>query len=194
MDYNNDEYQELNFQQDRCIQINEAIFEEPFEASECVLCTKSNLGDNGSSILDELRKIDNELIGKVSDTAIFSILARYYEETIRQPSQRHDPGSEMPFLNASDFKRHFLFHDMNMKRILKSDIKFLSDAQEFLKKNGIVTESSQNGQRKINSNYLKQWNILSKTKLDLVRYYTAQFLAEEETSGSASKPQEFSSF
>lgn len=189
-----DELEELNFNADRNIQLNENIFEEPFETSHCVLCTKSNLGDNGSSLIDELKKIDNDLIGKVSDNAIFQVMARYYEETIRAPSQRHNPDLEMPHLIASDFKTHFMFHDMNPKRMLNQDIKFLHDAQEFLKKNGIVTENTTNGAKKINMGYMKQWNILSKTKLELIRYYTNQFLSEDTNGGSATKPQEFSSF
>lgn len=194
MNYNDEEFQELNFQNDRNIQINETIFEEPFDACECVLCTKSNLGENGTSILDELRKIDNEMIGKVSDNAIYSIMARYFQETIRAPSQRHNPDLNMPFLTAKDFKQHFMFHDMNPKRMLKEDITFLNDAQEFLKKNGIVTENTTNGAKKLNMGYMKQWNILSKTKLDLIRYYTTHYLDEEAKSQSVSKPQEFSNF
>ena len=77
--------------------------------------------------------------------------------------------------------------------MLKEDIKFLNDAQEFLK-NGIVTENATNGARKLNMGYMKQWNGLAKTKLDLIRYYTSQFLTESNDTGSTSKPQEFSSF
>ncbi|MAU13965.1 MAG: hypothetical protein CMH46_00310 [Muricauda sp.] len=194
MNYNDEEFQELNFQNDRNIQINENIFEEPFTACECVLCTKSNLGENGKSIVDELRKIDNELIGKVTDNAIYSIMARYYQDTIRGPSQRHSPELEMPYLMAQDFKNHFMFHDMNPKRMLKEDITFLNDAQEFLKKNGIVTENTTNGAKKINMGYMKQWNILSKTKLDLIRYYTTHYSESDESKQSATKPQEFSNF
>ncbi|MAD25873.1 MAG: hypothetical protein CMO44_17060 [Verrucomicrobiales bacterium] len=194
MEYNDEAYQELNFESDRCIQINENIFQEPFEISDCVLCTKSNLGDNGTSLIDELRKLDNDLIGKASDAAIFQVMAKYYQETIRAPSQRHSPDQQMPYLMASDFQKHFLFHDMNPKRMLKQDIQFLNDAQEFLKKNGIVTENATNGAKKINMGYMKQWNCLSKTKLDLIRYYTSQFLSENNNTGSVSKPQEFSSF
>lgn len=194
MQYNDEAYQELNFESDRCIQINENIFQEPFEVPSCVLCTKSNLGDNGTSLIDELRKIDNDLIGKASDAAIFQVMAKYYQETIRAPSQRHSPEQAMPYLMASDFQKHFLFHDMNPKRMLKEDIKFLNDAQEFLKKNGIVTENATNGEKKLNMGYMKQWNGLAKTKLDLIRYYTTQFLGDGGSSGSVSKPQEFSSF
>ena len=106
MEYNDEAYQELNFESDRCVQINENIFQEPFEMSHCVLCTKSNLGDNGTSLIDELRKIDNELMGKASDAAIFQVMAKYYQETIRAPAQRHSPRLKT---NSSDFQRPFCF-------------------------------------------------------------------------------------
>ena len=121
-------------------------------------------------------------------------MARYYQDTIRGPSQRHSPELEMPYLMAQDFKNHFMFHDMNPKRMLKEDITFLNDAQEFLKKNGIVTENTTNGAKKINMGYMKQWNILSKTKLDLIRYYTTHYLESDDNKQSATKPQEFSNF
>jgi len=194
MEYNDEAYQELNFESDRCIQINENVFQEPFEVSECVLCTKSNLGDNGSSLVDELRKIDNDMIGKASDAAIFQVMAKYYQETIRAPSQRHSPELQMPFLIASDFQKHFLYHDLNPKRMLKEDIQFLNDAQKFIKTNGVVTENATNGAKKLNMGYMKQWNGLAKTKLDLIRYYTSQFIKENNGGSNVSKPQEFSSF
>ena len=78
--------------------------------------------------------------------------------------------------------------------MLKNDIHFINNAQQFLQKNGVLNKNRRDGKLKMNMQFLKQWNILSRNKLDLLRYYRQEFLREEAIEGSKAGPAEFSSF
>ena len=185
---------ELTFDNDRPVQFNDEVFSTTNTPETCVLCTTSNNDQQGSTIIEELEKIDARLIGKVSDKAIFSLMAEWYEEKIRKPQCKYSPDTPVFQLTPEVCKRHFTFHAVNPKRILKNDIMFLNNAQTFLKENGVLKQNMSSGEYSVNSNYIKQWNILSKTKLDLLRYYKQEFSKETLENGNSSGPHQFSSF
>lgn len=185
---------ELTFDNDRPVSFNDEVFSSDNPTESCVLCTTSNNDQRGSTIIEELEKIDARLIGKVSDSAIFSLMEEWYEEKIRKPQCKYNPDINVPTITAAMCRRHFTLHCVNPKRIVKNDILFLNNAQTFLKENGVLKQNMSSGAYSVNSNYIKQWNILSKTKLDLLRYYKQEFSKETLENGSSSGPHQFSSF
>jgi hypothetical protein len=70
----------------------------------------------------------------------------------------------------------------------------LDSAQRFLQSNGILNKNRGSGKLNLNLSFLKQWNVLSRNKLDLLRYYRQEYLREESEEQSSSGPTEFSSF
>lgn len=185
---------ELTFDNDRPVAFNEDVFSLRNDAETCVLCTTSNNDERGSTIIEELQKIDNKLLGKVSDKAIFNLMAEWYEEKIRKPQLKFNNNCECPEVTPEVCKMHFTLHCVNPKRIVKNDILFLNNAQTFLKENGVLKQNMTSGAYSVNTNYIKQWNILSKTKLDLMRYYRHEFDKETLEGNSSSGPHQFSSF
>lgn len=185
---------ELTFDNDRPVSFSDEVFSSENPTESCVLCTTSNNDQRGSTIIEELEKIDARLIGKVSDSAIFSLMEEWYEEKIRKPQCKYNPDIHVPTITAAMCRRHFTLHCVNPKRIVKNDILFLNNAQTFLKENGVLKQNMSNGAYSVNTNYIKQWNILSKTKLDLLRYYKQEFSKETLENGSSSGPHQFSSF
>ncbi len=160
----------------------------------CYLCTHSNGGLTSGGMKEQLDKIDSELCGKVEDEAIFALQAEWYKEHVYSPLKRHEPDSTVPLITASDCKRHYMYHSINPKRLLCNDIKFLDNAQRFLQSNGILNKNRGTGKFSIDLSFLKQWNILSRNKLDLLRYFSSTYVVEEAGSGSSAGPTEFSSF
>lgn len=160
----------------------------------CILCTHSNGDLNGGGMKLQLDRIDAELCGKVEDEAIFNLQSQWYKEHIYDPLRRHEPDSYVPELSADDCRRHYTLHAVNPRRMLKNDIQFLDNAQRFLQKNGILSKNRASGKLNMNLSFLKQWNILSRNKLDLLRYYRQEYLREEDTDATGTGPTEFSSF
>ena len=142
----------------------------------------------------QLDRIDAELCGKVEDEAIFELQAQWYREHIFEPLRRHEPDTYVPELTADDCRRHYTLHSVNPRRMLKNDIQFLDNAQRFLQKNGILNKNRSSGKLNMNMSFLKQWNVLSRNKLDLLRYYRQEYAREEEAEVSGTGPTEFSSF
>lgn len=186
--------QEISFDNDRPVSFSDSVFEQSCDAETCILCTSGNNDERGRSIIEELEKIDARFIGKVSDNAIFNLMSTWYEEKVRQPQLKFDNNAQVPVLTPEICRVHFTFHAMNPKRILKEDILFINNAQEFLKTNGVLKQNMTSGAYSINNSYLKQWSILSKTKLDLLRYYKQEFSNELLENGNSNGPHEFSSF
>jgi hypothetical protein len=172
----------------------EALFDERNAGYRCVLCTQSNATADGTGMRQQMDRIDHDLCGKVEDSAIFELQAEYYHEHIYKPLQRHEPEREVPRITADDCRRHYIYHCVNPRRMLKNDIHFINNAQQFLQKNGVLNKNRRDGKLKMNMQFLKQWNILSRNKLDLLRYYRQEFLREEAIEGSKAGPAEFSSF
>jgi len=185
---------EITFDNDRPACFSDAIFQSSNEAETCILCTSSNNDERGCSIIEELKKIDDRLIGKVSDKAIFCLMAEWYEENVKKPQMNYDNNANVLDLTPEICKRHFTYHDLNPKRVVKDDIQFICQAQTFLKENGVLKQNVTNGAYSINTNYVKQWNLLSKTKLDLLRYYKNEFSNETIDNGNSNGPHQFSSF
>ncbi len=186
--------QEIQFDNDRPVSFSDSVFEQDCNPETCLLCTSGNNDERGRSIIEELEKIDARFIGKISDKAIFNLMANWYEEKIRQPQLKFDNNAQVMKLTPEICRIHFTFHAMNPKRILKEDILFINNAQEFLKTNGVLKQNMSSGAYSINNGYMKQWNILSKTKLDLLRYYKQEFSNELLENGTSNGPHEFSSF
>ena len=161
----------------------------------CYLCTHSNAGLNSGGMKAQLDKIDAELCGRIEDEAIFALQAEWYKEHVYLPLVRHEPESNPPIIDAEACKRHYTFHSVNPRRMLKNDIQFLDNAQRFLQKNGILNKNRASGKLNMNLSFLKQWNILSRNKLDLLRYYRQEYLREEDNeAGGGGAAAEFSSF
>ena len=163
-------------------------------AHACILCTHSNGALNGGGMKLQLDRIDHELCGKVDDDAIFRLQAQWYKEHIFEPLRRHEPDTYVHPLSADDCRRHYTYHSVNPKRMLKNDIQFLDNAQRFLQKSGILNKNRGTGKLNMNLSFLKQWNILSSNKLDLLRYYRQEYLRDEDVEGTSTGPTEFSSF
>jgi len=186
--------EEISFDNDRNVSFSDSVFEASCDRETCLLCISGNNDERGRSIIEELERIDARFIGKISDKAIFNLMANWYEEKIRQPQLKFDNNADVPVLTPEICRIHFTFHAMNPKRILKEDILFINNAQEFLKTNGVLKQNMSSGEYSINNSYMKQWNLLSKTKLDLLRYYKQEFTGELLENGSSNGPHEFSSF
>ena len=185
---------EITFDNDKPINFSDNVFQCENSPESCILCTSSNNDERGRSIVEELEKIDKRFIGKISDRAIFQLMADWYTEKVKNPLLKFDPNSQVLDLTPEFCKRHFTFHSMNPKRIVKEDILFLNNAQEFLKSNGVLKQNMTSGALSINNSYIKQWNILSKTKLDLLRYYKNEFSNDELEDGNSNGPRQFSNF
>ena len=185
---------ELTFDNDRPVSFNDEVFSSDNPTESCVLCTTSNNDQRGSTIIEELEKIDARLIGKVSDSAIFSLMEEWYEEKIRKPQCKYNPDINVPTITAGDVPKTLYFALCQSQTYCGNDILFLNNAQTFLKENGVLKQNMSSGAYSVNSNYIKQWNILSKTKLDLLRYYKQEFSKETLENGSSSGPHQFSSF
>lgn len=191
---NEDMMQELTFDNDQPVSFSDNVFSTENAPETCVLCTTSNNDARGCTIIEELEKIDERLIGKVTDRAIFNLMAEWYNEKIKGPLIKYDPNAEVVDITPEICKMHFTHHTLNPKRIVKEDILFLNKAQEFLKANGVLKQNMSSGAYSVNTNYIKQWNILSKTKLDLMRYYKHEFSKETLDNGTSNGPHQFSSF
>ena len=161
---------------------------------ECILCTHSNGSINGGGMKLQLDRIDADLCGKGEDDASFALQAQGYKEHIFDPLRRHEPDTFVPELTTEDCRRHYTLHSVNPRRMLKNDIQFLDNAQRFLQKNGILSKNRGTGKLNMNLSFLKQWNILSRNKLDLLRYYRQEYAREEEAEVTGTGPTEFSSF
>jgi len=184
----------INYDLDEPAKFTERIFDEKNGGKKCLLCRHSNKEGDGKSLKDQLDKIDKDLCGKIEDDAIFDLQAEFYEEKIRKPSMRLHPDQKFEVLCADDCRRHYLFHVVNPKRMLKNDIMFVDNAQRFLQENGVLRRNQTSGKYSIEMSYLKQWSILSRNKLDLVRYYRQEYLRGEEETKVTNGPTEFSSF
>ena len=191
---NEDMMQELTFDNDQPVSFSDNVFSVENAPETCVLCTTSNNDARGCTIIEELEKIDERLIGKVTDRAIFNLMSEWYNEKIKGPLIKYDPNAEVVDITPEICKMHFTHHTLNPKRIVKEDILFLNKAQEFLKANGVLKQNMSSGAYSVNTNYIKQWNILSKTKLDLMRYYKHEFSKETLDNGTSNGPHQFSSF
>ena len=69
---NEDMMQELTFDNDQPVSFSDNVFSTENAPETCVLCTTSNNDARGCTIIEELEKIDERLIGKVTDRAIFN--------------------------------------------------------------------------------------------------------------------------
>jgi hypothetical protein len=164
------------------------------EPGKCILCTHSNGALNGGGMKAQLDRIDSELCGRVEDAAIFDLQAQWYKEHIYDPLRRHEPDTHVPSITAEDCRQHYVLHAVNPRRMLKNDIQFLDSAQRFLQSNGILNKNRSSGKLNLNLSFLKQWNVLSRNKLDLLRYYRQEYLRDESEEQTSSGPTEFSSF
>ena len=187
-----------DYDADEPADFTEALFDrrngKASHGTACILCTHSNGALNGGGMKLQLDRIDAELCGKVEDEAIFALQAQWYMEHIYEPLLRHEPDTFVPSLSADDCRRHYTLHSVNPRRMLKNDIQFLDNAQRFLQKNGILNKNRASGKLNMNLSFLKQWNILSRNKLDLLRYYRQEYLRDDEAEGTSTGPTEFSSF
>ena len=73
-----------------------------------------------------------------------------------------------PDLEVDMIAKHFCYHSINPKRMLKNDILFLNNAQSFLRQNGLLKENIASGTKSLNNGFMKQWNQISKTKIELI--------------------------
>jgi len=175
----------------------EALFDKNnrrHEPGKCILCTHSNGALNSGGMKAQLDRIDSELCGRVEDAAIFDLQAQWYKEHIYDPLRRHEPDTHVPLITAEDCRQHYVLHAVNPRRMLKNDIQFLDSAQRFLQSNGILNKNRSSGKLNLNLSFLKQWNVLSRNKLDLLRYYRQEYLRDESEEQTSSGPTEFSSF
>ena len=186
---------DMSYDSDEPADFSSALFDKKNgRGYTCYLCTHSNGSLSSGGMKAAMDRIDSELCGRIEDEAIFDLQAEYYKQNIYDPLKRHEPDSDIPLITASDCKRHYMFHAINPQRLLCNDIKFLNNAQRFLQKNGILNKNRGSGKYKMDLSFLKQWNILSRNKLDLLRYYKQEYGGEEETGTTSSGPTEFNSF
>lgn len=188
---------EMEYDADEPADFTEALFDKRNGGThrmKCILCTHSNGGLNSGGMKAQLDRIDKELCGRVEDSAIFELQAEWYKEHIYDPIRRHEPENPVPLITAEDCRQHYVLHAVNPRRMLKNDIQFLDSAQRFLQSNGILNKSRSSGKLNMNLSFLKQWNVLSRNKLDLLRYYRQEYMREESDEQTTSGPTEFSSF
>jgi len=145
----------------------------------CSICT------NKTAQLDELSNIDKTLAGNIDDDAIFQIQAKYYNEKVKKPLEKH--GIKAPEITAKDCKKHFTTHTINPKRMLANDIKVIDSVQKFLVSSGLVKKNMITNEVKVNIPVLKQWSGLSRNKLDLLRYYKNEYPDESKSASSHGK-------
>lgn len=160
------------------------------DRTQCMLCSKSNTNLNGVTLLDEFQKIEDSLLGKVADMFIYETMKKYYDEKIREPIIRQN--LNCPDLSVDEIASHFSFHSVNTRRMIKNDIIFLNNAQSFIRQNGLLKENIASGTKSINNGFMKQWNQLSKTKVELIRYFNQLNKADVLSKGPSTNPQEFS--
>ncbi len=155
----------------------------------CILCSKSNTSLNGVTLLEEFSKIEDSLLGQVDDMFIFETMKKYYDDKIKAPMLRQNV--HVPELEVDDIAKHFCFHSLNTKRMLKNDIIFLDNTQRFLRQNGLLKSNIASGTKSLNNGFMKQWNQLSKTKVELMRYFNQVTKDDVLVKGPSTNPQEF---
>ena len=198
MDFDNDDdtfvvtAEEISNLDESCLRIDKPVsYNAPTNLqNHCILCSKSNTSLNGVTLLEEFQKIEDSLLGKVADMFIFETMKKYYDEKIKQPMLRQD--INCPDIDVDMIAKHFCYHSINPKRMLKNDILFLNNAQSFLRQNGLLKENIASGTKSLNNGFMKQWNQISKTKIDLMRYYNQLSKEDMLHKRPSTNPQEFS--
>ncbi len=160
------------------------------DSCQCVLCQFGDGGGNSEThhVLERMRAVDEELAGRVSDSTIFKLQAKMYDENVRQPLKRQ--GIDVPEISPSDVANHMTKHHLQSKRIMADEIRFVNNLQMKIRKEKILSRNTSTGEVRMNDSSIRQWLQLSRHKVDLLKFWRGS-LNKSTTQAKAIKPYSF---
>ena len=157
----------------------------------CALC---KYGDGGSgeahSVIQRMQEIDSAMVGKVRDDEIYQLQADLYKTHVKEPLERQ--GIEVEDVTAEMCKQHFSKHRMNIKRMVGSEIAFISSMQKHVRRENILSRNNVTGRTRVDNAAIKQWIALSRHKLDLIKFYRGPLSKVSGSKTQSIKPYSFS--
>jgi hypothetical protein len=160
------------------------------EHQKCALCA---YGDGGSGqanqIIARMQEIDSQLVGKIQDSEIYKLQAEIYRTQVQEPLERQ--GIKCPTVTAECCKAHFSKHQLNMKRMIGTEIAQVNTMQRHVRSSQILSRNNVTGRTKVDNGSLKVFVTLSKHKLDLIKYYKNTLSKDAGKSTGSIKPYSF---
>ena len=158
---------------------------------KCALCAYGDGGSSGQAnqIIARMQEIDSQLVGKIQDSEIYKLQAEIYRTQVQEPLARQ--GLKCPEVTAECCKAHFSKHQLNMKRMIGTEIAQVNTMQRHVRSSQILSRNNVTGQTKVDNGSLKVFVTLSKHKLDLIKYYKNTLSKESGKSTGSIKPYSF---
>jgi hypothetical protein len=161
------------------------------ENQKCVLCSYGDGGTSGQAhqIIARMQEIDSQLVGKIQDSEIYKLQAEIFRTQVQEPLERQ--GIKCPTVTVECCKAHFSKQQLNMKRMIGSEIAQVNTMQRHVRSSQILSRNNVTGRTKVDNGSLKVFVTLSKHKLDLIKYYKNTLSKDSGKSTGSVKPYSF---
>jgi hypothetical protein len=136
-----------------------------------------------------MKELDTRLVGKIQDSEIYNLQAELYRTQVAEPLGRQ--GIKCPEVTAECCKVHFSKHQLNMKRMIGSEISQVNTMQRHVRSSQILSRNNVTGHTKVDNGSLKVFVQLSKHKLDLIKYYKNTLSKDNGKATGSIKPYSF---
>mgnify|MGYP000874484628 CR=1 FL=1 len=156
-------------------------------AKQCPICCHSS-GDGGW--ISKLNELEDSLTGTISPEEIYRTQFQLFEKIVKEPLSLQ--GKEYPDLSVDDLREHYSKHRMNIAQIVSKEILFCNEMQRQLRSKQIAVVNVKTGSKRLLMAGIREWQRLSKHKLDLIKYYNGPLAKRQKTTSSVGiKPYEF---
>ena len=157
---------------------------------KCALCAYGDGGTgHASQIIARMQEIDSQLVGKIQDSELYKLQAEIYRTQVQELLARQ--GLTCPKVSINCCKVHFSKHQLNMKRMIGTEIAQVNTMQRHVRSSQILSRNNVTGRTKVDNGSLKVFVTLSKHKLDLIKYYKNTLSKDSGKSTGSIKPYSF---
>ncbi len=162
------------------------VTEEETEQRQCPICCHSS-GDGGW--ISKMNELEDSLTGTISPEEVYRTQFQLFEKIVKEPLSLQ--GKDCPDLSIDDLRTHYQQHRMNIAQIVSKEILFVNEMQRQLRKKQIAVVNVKTGAKRLLLGGIREWQRLSKHKLDLIKYYNGPLAKRQKTTSSGITPYEF---
>lgn len=161
--------------------------EDDDQTKQCPICCHSS-GDGGW--ISKLNQLEESLTGQISPEEIYRTQYELFEKIVKEPLSLQ--GKEYPDLTIDDLRTHYQQHRMNIAQIVSKEILFCNEMQRQLRSKQIAVVNVKTGSKRLLMSGIREWQRLSKHKLELIKYYNGPLSKKQKTNTQMGiKPYEF---